>query len=166
VQAFFRTMLERVDRSLLHEWESMRFPDRERPAEVREPSVEPDLTRDPRAFAARIRAELHNLVRALSQADYAEAALCVAQPPDDVWDEARFERALAPFYASYPEIVFTPRARLASWTRIEPSGLQRWDVSQVLLDPSDDNFWCVEGEVDLSGEVPEGPLFRLRRIGT
>jgi superfamily II RNA helicase len=169
VQAFFRTLLERVDRSLLHEWESLRFPDRVRAAETQLPepaAAEPDLARDPRAFAARIRAELHGLVRALSQRDYAEATLCVAQRPDDVWDEARFERALEPFYASYPEIVFTPRARLASWTRIEPTGHGRWDVSQVLLDPSDDNFWCVEGEVDLSGDAPEGPLFRLRRIGT
>jgi hypothetical protein len=144
----------------------MRFPDRVREELQPQPAAEPDLARDPRAFAARVRAELHGLVRALSQADYAEAMLCVAQPPDDPWDEARFQSALAPFYASSPQIVFTPRARLASWTRIDPTGPGRWDVSQVLLDPSDDNFWCVEGEVDLSGEPPEGPLLRLRRIGT
>ncbi len=180
VQAFFRTMLERVDRSLLHEWESLRFPDRVRVEEQPAALPEPDLVRDPRAFAARVRAELHGLVRALSQADYAEAALCIAQDPDDPWDEARFQAALAPFYESYAEIVFTPRARLSSWTRIEPAsaarsgadrreggtGPSRWEVSQVLLDPADDNFWCLEGEVDLTGGIPEGPLFRMRRIGT
>jgi hypothetical protein len=36
----------------------------------------------------------------------------------------------------------------------------------VLLDPAEDNFWCLEGEIDLGGGIPEGPLFRLHRIGT
>jgi hypothetical protein len=144
----------------------MRFPGREREPEAAQPSPEPDLARDSRAFAARVRAELHNLVRALSQADYAEAALWIRQDPDDVWDEERFIRAFEPFYASYAEIVFTPRARLASWTRIASAGALRWEVSQVLVDPADDNFWCLEGEVDLGAGIPEGPLFRLHRIGT
>jgi hypothetical protein len=37
----------------------------------------------------------------------------------------------------------------------------------VLLGPDRDDLWCIAGEIDLlEGEVPDGPLIRLRRIGT
>jgi hypothetical protein len=40
-------------------------------------------------------------------------------------------------------------------------------VVQVLLDPEDDNFWHIEGAVDLSDETSvEGPLVVVTRIGT
>ena len=40
------------------------------------------------------------------------------------------------------------------------------DVAQVLVDPGDENTWCVEGEIAFAGaRLPDGPLVRLRRIG-
>jgi hypothetical protein len=114
-----------------------------------------------------VRAELHRLVRALAEGNWEEAAHCVHADPEDPWTPERFERALAPFRAEYDEIVFTPRARANEWTRLEPDGPRRWRATQVLLDRADDNLWCVEATVDLSGERdPVGPLLRLERIGT
>ena len=47
------------------------------------------------------------------------------------------------------------------------TGPRTWEVQQVLLDPNEDNLWCIYGEVDLSDERdPEDPLIRLVRIGT
>ncbi|MGH7291114.1 MAG: DUF3516 domain-containing protein, partial [Myxococcota bacterium] len=99
--------------------------------------------------------------------DFEEAATCVRPDPDDPWTPQRFERALAPFFGRHGEIVFTQAARHTEWTRIVADGPRRWSVTQVLLDPEDDNDWCIAGEIDLSVETePVGPLLRLSRIGT
>jgi hypothetical protein len=164
VIAFFWRMLNEIDSSLFDEWAGMRGLDI---AEIRLPEREPfDLARHPKVLTARVRADLHRLVRLLSTGDWEGAAQAVRQVEDDRWDAARFEEALAPFLAEHGKIVFTPRARLAEFTRLDESGPRRWAVSQVLLDPSDDNFWAIEGEVDLRDEIePEGSLVRMRRIG-
>ncbi len=169
VIAYFRTMLERVDSSLVDEWESLMHPGARRtgatPAPV--PTRVYDLARDERALRARARAELHRLVRALAERDWAEAAASVHADPDDPWTPERFERALAPYFAQHGELLFTHAARHAEWTRIESDGPRRWTVTQVLLDPSDANDWFIAGEIDLARETePVGPLLRLSAIGT
>lgn len=167
ILGFLRALLARVDSSLVEEWESLMGRGRAlapglAPAR---PSLDPD--QHPRAFRARVRAEMRQLVRVLAAGDYEEAARCVRQDPEDPWDAERFECALGPFYEEYERIVFNPRARAAHHTSIKRTGLGRWDVTQVLVDARGDDFWCVEGEIELSGEpLPEGPLLRVRRIGT
>jgi len=164
--AYFRAMLERVDSSLVDEWESLMHPDARRPELVPVPLRVYDLARDERALRARARAELHRLVRALAERDWEEAAACVRPDPEDAWTAQRFERALAPFFAQHGELVFNQAARHAEWTQIATDGARRWKVTQVLLDPAGDNDWCIEGEIDLSGETePDGPLLRVSRIG-
>ncbi len=168
--AYFRAMLERVDSSLVDEWESLVAPASARGAEP-EPAPTParvyDLARDERALRARARAELHRLVRALAERDWEEAVACVRPDPDDPWTPQRFERALADFFAQHDQIVFTPASRSAEWTRIEADGPRRFTVTQVLVDPADDNDWFIAGEIDLAAETePVGPLLRLSRIGT
>jgi hypothetical protein len=170
VIAYFRAMLERVDSSLVDEWESLLRPGtppgtpRGEAAPTRPRHYE--LARDERALRARARAELHALVRALSRRDFAEAAHLMHPDPDDPWTPQRLERALAPFFAEHGEIVFTPRARQAEWTRMVPDGPRRWKVTQVLLDPAGDNDWHLSGEIDLSDEVePIGPLVRIHDVG-
>jgi hypothetical protein len=157
-----------LDSSLVDEWESM-----VRPGEARETKAAPDrpqpidLARHPKALAARIRAEMHLLVRALAGGHYEDAAGYVHQDENDPWDAARFEAALAPFLEEYGRIVFDGRARLADQTLIKSVAQRRFDVSQKLLDRNGDGFWHVEGEVDLEGErAPAGPLLRMRRIGS
>ena len=167
--AFFRALIERVDSSLVDEWESLMAPDARRAeaASAPAPARVYDLARDERALRARARAELHRLVRALAERDWEEAAACVRPDPDDPWTAQRFERALAPFFSQHGELVFTQASRHAEWTRIEAAGPRHWTVTQVLLDPATENDWFIAGEIDLGLETePVGPLLRLSRIGS
>ncbi len=171
VIGFFATMLEHTDTSLIEEWESMLHPelklDRERQEQARRELKAYELLHDPKALPARVRAELHQLVRSLAAGDYEEAALSVWQGGEEPWTPQRFEAALAPFLEEYGELVFNHEARQSQQTRIEQTGPRTWDVTQVLLDPEGDNFWFIDAEVDLSDpESFEGQLLRLRSIGT
>jgi hypothetical protein len=164
ILAYLRTLIARVDSSLLEEWESLLHP--AKPGPAAEPLPTLDLALTPRAFRARVRSELHALVRALADGDYEEAARWVREDPGDPWDAARFARELAPFLAEYGEIVFDPEARKAHYAVLKPSGPRTFEVAQALLDPRGDNLWALHGEIDLRGEhASEGPLVRLRRIG-
>ena len=167
VEAFLRTTLARVDSSLLVEWERML----EVPDDLAEDVALPDkpkfdLTRDTKAFTARVRSEMHALVRALAGGDFEDAARAVAQDPDDPWTAQRFEEALAPFLSSYERIVFDHRARLADKTLLTKIDHRVWEISQILCDPDEDNFWSIDGIIDLTGidEVGDEPLIRLERL--
>jgi superfamily II RNA helicase len=164
--AYFRTLIKRVDSSLIEAWETLADPT----AAVEEAQAEPrrfDLAEQPELLAARARSELHALVRALSAGDYEAAAACVHQDADDLWDAERFERALAPYFEEYEAILFTPDARNSRRTLIKATRPRRWDVSQVLVDPEGDCIWAIEGAIDLSQRRdPEDPIVQVRRIGT
>ncbi|WP_338089121.1 DEAD/DEAH box helicase [Nannocystis pusilla] len=164
VIGFLRAMFEHVDTSLLQEWERMLHP----PVVEGEaaPAGPRDLSADPRAFAARVRAEMHALVRALAERDYEDAAVGTRADPEDPWTPDRFAQAMAEYYAEYPTLRFDHGARFPKYTRIEAVADQRWRVTQVLVDPEEDNLWHIEGEVDLRGDgFPEGPLVTIRAIG-
>jgi superfamily II RNA helicase len=161
--AYFRTLVQGVDASLLQAWQALRAPSLAAPAPPPPPF---DLALHERALMARVRAELQGLVRALAAHDWEAAAASVRADPDDAWNAERFEQALAPFLAEYGRLDFTPAARLAHRTRIDAAGPRRWRVSQVLVDPAGDELWAAHGDVDLSRERdPAGPLVQLRRIG-
>ncbi len=178
VLGFFRAMLTRVDTSLLEEWENMLDPERglskRAGTEAGEQEIEHyELLHDPRALRARIRAEVHQLVRALAARDWEEAERLVrpADPerPDERGSLGRqaIEEAIAPYFESYDHIDFTPRAREAKWTRVEEPEPRFYRVTQVLVDPEDDNFWYLEGIVDLRDRQridPDQPLFMLTGI--
>ena len=186
---FLRTMLTRVDSSLLQEWENMLHPDsglsrRAGTAAGDEALEQYELLRSPRAFRARVRAELHQLVRALSQRDWEEAVLAVWQPVHPVgvagdfdeqhlWTSDRFEEALQPFFDEYDELHFGPLARQAHWTRIEDVGPGHWRVRHTLLDEREDNFWHVDADVHIDTNATSAnavelgldrPILRLRRL--
>jgi superfamily II RNA helicase len=173
---YLRSLVGGIDSSLLQEWQSLVVgPDRsrERPAPTSLRAAVPDerYLRDPaanpRAFRARVRAEMHQLVQALSRGRFEEAATRVRQRADDPWDANRIEAALAPFFLDYERIVFDPGARQAHRTHLVERGPRRWDVHQVLVDERGDELWNVEGEIDLSEELPpDSPLVAIRRIGT
>jgi hypothetical protein len=167
ILAYLRDLIARVDSSLLAEWESLMRPTAE-PAAAAEarPQLDPSLT--PKVFRARVRTELHALVRALAEGDYEEAARCIH--PDavaDGWDAARIEAELAPFLAEHERVLWTPDARNARYSVLKPAAPRVYEASQALLDPEGDNDWCLEGEIDIRENPELGvPLFRLRRIGT
>jgi superfamily II RNA helicase len=166
--AYFHAMLERVDTSLVDAWATLLDPEAAAAAARPQAEAPPfDLARHERLLAARVRAELHRLVRALAQEDWDEAAASVRQLQGEPWDAARFEQALAPFLEEYARIVFTPDARQAHRTLLKPMGDRRWEVFQTLVDPEGDELWAIEGEIDLRGQRdPDGALVAIRRIGT
>lgn len=164
--AYLHAIVQRVDSSLIDAWEGLLRPE-ERPERSLAEAPPFDLARHERLLVARARAELHLLVAALARRDFEEAAALVDQDPDDPFTPERFEAALAPFFEEYGEIVFTPAARRAEHTLVKRSGARSWEVFQKLLDPAGDQLWVVEGVVDLRARRDaEGPLLRLRRIGT
>ena len=199
---FFRALIERTDTSLLEEWEELLHPElrreREREHEAAEALWISELVADPKVFAARVRAEMHLLVRTLAARDWEAAAESVRGPlavtegsadadrgapvgegvgagtvstrlaagGADGWDAERFESEMAPFFAEYGELPFTPEARRHQFTHIQRTGDRTWEVRQTLLDPQGDNLWAIAGDIDLRDpHALEGPLVRLRRIG-
>lgn len=173
VQGYFRSMLERVDTSLIEEWEGLRHPEL-----LLEEGVEDshqahrllaieELRTDERKLASRVRAEMRNLVRALSQRDWAAAEDSVRQPESesDRWPADRFSEAMAPFYERFDALVFDHRARLSDTTVIAREDDKRWTVTQNLFDPEDENLWYIEAEVDLE-QWHGGPLIAVTEIGS
>jgi hypothetical protein len=163
--AGLRVLLREVDSSLIDEWESLKQPGgKGARAVVAARAV--DLAADPRALAARVRAELHRLVKALAARDYESAARVVTNDGEaaDPWTAERFTQAMAPYFAAHATLLATPAARRPSLTRIDALGPRRFRAQQTLLDPEGDEDWSLDCIVDL--DRPEGlPMLELQRIG-
>ena len=161
IEAYLRTLLARVDSSLVLEWEKMNL--EAEALDLGQPIRAPRLEDDMRAFRARVRAELHLLVKCLSQEDFEG---CVAGDRGD-WSEERFEEALTPFTEEYGRLVFDHTARYTDKTVMKPAGDRCWEVTQILVDPEGDNLWCVEAVVDMHavGTEVDLPLIEVTRIG-
>jgi superfamily II RNA helicase len=164
--AHLRALLTGIDSSLLDEWERMRGLAPELPAEGGAVAPPPprDLAADPKALAARVRAELHLLLKALADRAYENAVGRVA-PSDPAWTAARFEEELAPYWAEHDRIDLTPAARRPHHTFVKQVAPRRWEVRQRIVDPTGEADWMLEGAVDLSTGPAEGPLVELFRIG-
>jgi superfamily II RNA helicase len=167
VLAFLRATLARVDSSLLREWERMMAMPPDEDAEL-DPDAEPppiDPAADRKSFYARIRAELHALVKALATEDYEEAVRITRSSADDEWDEARFENELDPFEAENGLPIFDHRARLTHLTHIDETEPRLWRARQTLVSSEDETPWMLEVEVDLrEPREDDGPLIEMRRI--
>ncbi len=170
--AYLRAMLARVDSSLITEWEKLAAGAADRPEEAPRPV---DISSDRRAFGARVRAELHAIVRALSRRDFAEAAASV-RSREDAWTADDFEEAIAPFCEEHGEVRFDGQARLAWNTILTPDGPHRWQVRQVLLsaqpeadaymDEEVENTWSIDAVIDLRDDTnPDGPVIEVVSIG-
>jgi len=172
VVGYFRSMLERVDTSLIEEWEGLRHPELlleegvEDSHEAHRMLAIEELRTDERKLASRIRAEMRQLVRALSQRDWEAADGSVRQPADEQeqWPAERFKESMAPFYERFDKLVFDHRARLNDTTVINREGDKRWKITQNLFDPDEENLWYIEGELDLD-RWDGGPLVAITEIG-
>jgi hypothetical protein len=176
--AYLRAMLGQVDASLLTEWEQlMRGAD----APTADTS-KADISADKRAFTARIRAELHAIVRALSKGEWEEAAAVLCPDDEHDWDADAISQTVAPFVLEHGSIAFDPRARQAWATVITPLGAHQWEVRQTLYPPAavaverydveghededEEETWTLVGRVDLRADTnPDGPIVRLVSIG-
>jgi superfamily II RNA helicase len=162
IVAFLRAMLARVDSTLVQEWEAMVaggpgvFAD----PDVPEPPP-PDPAADAKAFAARLRAEMQAVVKAIAEENWEEAEGAGR------WSADEFETALAAFPGP---LRFNHAARLAQLTHVQEREPRIWVVQQTLVNDDGPTDWMVEAEVDLprptvGSPVPDGPLLRVTRIG-
>ncbi len=167
VSAFFHAMVRQVDSSLLDEWERMRKVEaqleRAAPAEPA-PERPKDIAADKKAFAARVRNELHRLLKALSRKDYEEAAQLLH--PNGGWTPERLEAEMAPFWAEHTAIDVTPRARTVRHTHLVEEEMRLWVARQTVVDETGEGDWMLECVVDLRHPSDaDAPLIDLRRVG-
>ncbi|HET8541656.1 MAG TPA: DUF3516 domain-containing protein [Anaeromyxobacter sp.] len=167
VVTFLRATVRGVDSSLIDEWERLRDPAYQAAAQAdpRAALGPPPAWADPRAFAARIRNELHALLVALARKDHDGAVAALAPGTD--WTAARLEAELAPYWAAHPRIDTTPAARRPHQTFVKELGPRRWEAVQRIVDEAGEADWAIVCEIDLSGpHDPDRPLLSLVRIGT
>ena len=158
---YLRGVITLADSSLVEEWESLHELGH---GHTPKPQEAKPLDHDPTAFRARVRAELMELVAALSRKDYDEAAELL-RPTSLAWTPTDLEDALAPFYVDYDAIIFDHRARAHALSQIDRTAPGIWSITQVLCDPEGDNMWFLRGRIDLTElESQEGRLFALERI--
>jgi hypothetical protein len=159
-----------VDSSLLEEWEEMRSPSATAAVQVRhEPQRPKDPAADPRAFLARIRAELHRLLGALARGDYDEAQVALRAGDADTWTRDRLAAEMASYLDEHKTVVVTPAARSprkTTLTKVEP---RLWEAQQTIVDPEGDEDFAIHVRIDLTTPLPPGqenaPLIELVRIG-
>jgi hypothetical protein len=167
VLAHFRALLREVDSSLIDEWESLKNPEARVEHAKAAPRRAPDLASDPRALAARLRSDLHRLVRALAARDHATAARLLVAGADP-WTPERLAEAMAPYWAEHTKLLTTPAARRPDHTRVEKLTPTSFRVQQRLVDAEGDEDWALDCLVDLGEDADrteDQPLLDLQRIG-
>lgn len=162
--AWLRAMIERVDSSLLTEWETLllggdRTPD----------APKLDISSNRKAFVTRVRAELHAVVRCFSRGDF-EEALAGLRARGRTWTATGLEVELTPAVSAIGPICFDHRSRLADHTVLRPTGPHQWTAKQVLVgrdeDEEDAGAWSIEVIIDLRDDTnPVGPIVELVSIG-
>jgi superfamily II RNA helicase len=176
VIAFLRATVRGVDSSLLDEWERMREAGAAAPPAEAAPAPVPgapplprglDPATSPRAFLARVRADLQRLLGALARRSYEEAAAAVRPRTEEPWTPRRLEEAMAPYWAEHSRIDVTPAARRPHNTFLAEVAPRRWQAVQRIVDEEGEVDWMLECAVDLSAPVdPDQPLVDLVRVAT
>ena len=167
VIAYLREVIARADSSLVEEWESLRddILDADLDVDLPDEEEEEPLDADLPAFAARVHAELMQIVGELADDNLEEAAALV-RPNGMGWNPITMEEALEPFYEEYDHIVFNHDARNKKLMRLERESPGVWSVTQVICDDVGDNMWYMRGAIDLDEiNSPNDRLFALEYLG-
>jgi len=158
-----------VDSSLLEEWEEMRTPGAAPSPAAAEPRRPRDPAANPRAFSARVRAELHRLLGALARRDFGEAQAALRDGEAETWTPERLAGEIAPYFAEHEKILVIPQARSPRKTVLAEVSARVWEAQQILVDPEGDEDFAIHARIDLSEPLPPGqenaPLIELVRIG-
>jgi superfamily II RNA helicase len=165
--ADFRVKLREVDSSLIDEWEGLKDGRAPAPTEREAPRARVvDLATDRRALTARVRADLHRLVRTLAARDFEAASHLLVQDVAEPWSAERLSKAIAPFFTAHKVLLTTPDARSPRRTTISELGPRRFRAQQTLVAPEGDDDWSLDCVVDLTEPKPEdAPLLELQAIG-
>lgn len=173
VLAYLHGVVTRTDSSLIQEWELLVSNPAEVDEEVEE--LEPvereeqpwDVAADERAFRARVRNELHVVLRALADRNWEQAASRLRQTEEHRWTPEEIEAAMEPFFEESTSIDVTPRARLAHNTILREDEPRRWTAQQKIIDDEGNDDWVVDCVIDLTTpRAPDSPLIDLRHLGT
>jgi superfamily II RNA helicase len=143
IEDWLAGILHGTDSSLMDEWQRLKNPEWQPPAESA--ALEPediDITKNKREFTALIRAEIFHFLRALASYNYEAAAALVAPRTAE-----ELQRALEPYYAEHARITLDPEARNHKHTYVTPDDAT-WTVAQVLVDPDGFNDWQAVFTVD------------------
>jgi hypothetical protein len=167
ILAFLFDTIRTTDSSLLEEWQLLVSGPATPKTVDKDGEEQPrSIDADPRAFAARVRTELHMLLGCLARKDYSGACARVLQTEENPWTPERFETEMSAFYEDHTGIDFTPRARLAGNSILNRESPRVWSARQRILDPEGEDDWTVYGRVDLDAPREESdPLIELDRIG-
>jgi superfamily II RNA helicase len=159
IEQWLRALLARTDSSLIAAWEQLQSDEADALGlDLGERQV--DISEDSRRFKARVRAELHQLVRALSMGDDDEASVLCG---DESWTAPVIAKSLIEFEEEYGQRpIFDHRARLAHRTVVEKTGPHQWRVVQTLLDPEEHDEWSILGQIDLRENTdPPGRIVQV-----
>ena len=190
-------LVRSVDSSLLDEWEAlaagaaasvgaMVIPEEEPPGERRfgeGPDGELPVTRNRHAFRVAVRNVLFRRVDLLAREAYEPLGHMDGEAG---WDAARWEAAMAPYWAEYDWLGTGPEARAAGLVHVvekptdadlpDQAGLpdgaevvlpaRAWLVRQTFEDPAGDHDWGLTALVDLdASDAADGAVVRVLTLG-
>ena len=117
-----------------------------------------------REISARIRSELHRLLKAIAEKAWEDALACLA--PGHDWTAESLAAEAEPYFAANERIVLTPEARRPSMAVVRSDGPGHWEARQKILSPDGEADWMLDCSVTLqSGPLVDAPLLTLQRIG-
>ncbi len=172
VIGWLRSVIERIDTSLIEEWEGLRHPEMHLKGltehETHRLLALEELVENQKSLFSRVRAECRQLVRALANGDWEEGAGGISAPPSaEPWTAEGLEKAMAPYFERYESLRFDHQTRMADTTIFTRESERRWKVLQRLFDPEGNDNWWFEAVIDLSSpESLDRPLLQLERIAT
>ena len=149
MQDYMREMLQRVDSSLLDEWQKMQNPEFTPPEEQEEPLP-------PFAISERMaKALVLQFLVAWGKGDFSAAADCLE--PSEEFSEKKLAALSKQYAESHGELRLDAEGRSNKHTFIEKrEGF--WEVSRMLQDYNEQNDWQVVFYVDLAGSKREERL--------
>lgn len=161
-------MIRGIDSSLLDEWEKLRNPAWQAPAQGEEQPGSADITANVREFTAAIRNESFHFIKALKAQQYEVVAeVLLENDPTSVWTAALLEDAMNAYYSDHQGPLIDRSARHPQHLRItsQPSAPGHWQASQILVDAEGHNDWALDFQVDLEASRQRGkPVLNLTRI--
>jgi hypothetical protein len=160
LQSLRRTVRE-ADSSLIDEWERLQQP---QAGSVQAAPTGGPVGPTPRAISARIRSELHRLLKAISEKAWEDALGCLA--PGHGWTVESLAAEAEPYFAAHERIVLTPEARRPSMAVVRENAPGRWEARQKILSPDGEADWMLDCSVTVEpGPLPDRPVLQLHRVG-
>ncbi len=164
--AYLRTLVRRVDSTLLDEWAERLEPDKRPQRQAEKAPPKPvDIAKNRQEFFRRLKAEVRILLTAIAKNDYEGVLLALRPGSAPFKNENEFKDFMAPYYAEYSEINCIRKALLSEFTTISEAGPRLWAISQVLLDKEGATEFALSLKVDLNGPYEADlPVIELKEL--